>query len=94
MSLTDRVRELQHLLGKLLPRTVSKGRKADEEPSQEVMMRLSVLLWYYGTSKLSSPTSCIRILGRPRFKCMNKRRCSLMGAFVRPESSTRTCLYI
>ena len=36
MSLTDRVRELKHLLGKLLPRTVSKGRKADEEPSQEV----------------------------------------------------------
>ena len=36
MSLTDRVRELKHLLGKLLPRTVSRGRKSDEEPSQEV----------------------------------------------------------
>ena len=43
MSLTDRVRDLKHLLGKLLPRTVSKGRKADEEPSQEVMTRDFVL---------------------------------------------------
>ena len=36
MSLTDRVRELKQLLGKLLPRTVSRGRKTEDEPSQEV----------------------------------------------------------
>ena len=36
MSLTDRVRELKQLLGKLLPRTVSRSRKADEEPCHEV----------------------------------------------------------
>jgi hypothetical protein len=36
MSLTDRVRELKQLLGKLLPRTVSRGRKPEDEPSQEV----------------------------------------------------------
>lgn len=40
MSLTDRVRELKHLLGKLLPRTVSRGRKSDDEPSQEVTVLL------------------------------------------------------
>ena len=36
MSLTERVRELKQLLGKLLPRTVSRSRKADEEPCHEV----------------------------------------------------------
>ena len=44
MSLTDRVRELKHLLGKLLPKTVSKGKKTDEEPSQEVDTRCIVWL--------------------------------------------------
>lgn len=72
MSLTDRVRELKHLLGKLLPRTVSKGRKADEEPSQEVTT-YALYCIVVGHAKLAPfLTSGAQFADTLSFKCMNK----------------------
>ena len=93
MSLTDRVRELKHLLGKLLPRTVSKGRKTDEEPSQEVDTRCIALLSTIDSVPVINYTSCVLYGDKLSFKCMNKGRCSMMEAPDGPVYQTRAFGY-
>ena len=98
MSLTDRVRELKQLLGKLLPRTVSRSRKADEEPCHEVSeYGAAVRVEDFKAGNLMSSESCgVLISQTPIFECMNKGRCLLSECHMkasmlqsRPEKAFR-----